>query len=108
MTDASVQRKTFSESVLAPVLDEYKRKEQALCGFMAMKGCRYNHELMVVGRAVNAWGAGKKTIELKDAEAQREFIGQIHFPDSVCQMAWVSECAGNSKGYLITYEPQPS
>ena len=93
------QRRIFEQQVLRPVLDSYKKAAQELCGFMALRGSRYDNKLMVVGRAVNRWGCGKSISDLKSLDAREKFIDGFFYPDGQCQMEWVARNAGNTGGY---------
>jgi len=93
------QREIFEETILCPVVDEYKKPSEALCGFMALKGHKYDGRLMVVGRAVNSWGDGKSTAELTAKAVRKKFIDQFYFQDTECQMRWVAGEAHYTGGY---------
>ena len=73
--------------------------DDAVTGFMAMKGRLYNRELMVVGRAVNGWTRRSWTPEaLASDEAVHEFVSVVQqsvtAPES-CPMQWVSKAWGS-------------
>lgn len=95
------QREIFEKLILGPVCENYPKRSEPLCSFMALEGDRYKNgrKLMVVGRAVNSWGDGKSTAELQDLDARKNVMDGVFYPDGECQMAWVVRDAGASDQY---------
>lgn len=66
-----------------------------LTGFIAMKGNKYNKELMVIGRSVNGWRGSIPLSELNDVKKREEFAEKVFNSvigqDNKCPMLWVTE-----------------
>lgn len=74
--------------------------DEPITGFMAMIGHEYNHELMVVGRAVNGWTQGWLPEALNTEMNQELFVNGILSSvqdGNPCPMTWVSNCWGNDR-----------
>lgn len=83
----------FENQILTSVARGYDSPKK-LTGFMARKGQLYNHEIMVVGRAVNGWiseADARLANEFVDAEKRTHFriASQSLDGDSICSMQWV-------------------
>ena len=97
------ERQLFARKVLAAVGREAVRlPEKEITGFMAMVGGLYDHDLMVVGRAVNGWDSGVLPEVLASYDAAERYSRNIL--DSVnrgepCPMRWVTDSWGNTQGY---------
>lgn len=83
----------FENQILTSVAHGYASPKK-LTGFMARKGQFYNHEIMVVGRAVNGWiseADARLANELVDTEKRAHFriASQCLDCNSVCSMQWV-------------------
>jgi len=97
----SSQGEIFQKQILAPIVENYGKNTEALCGFIALEGDKYKsgRKLMVIGRAVNGWGDGQSIAELQNPTARAEFVDGFVYPDGECQMAWVAKSAGASDTY---------
>lgn len=79
-----------------------------ITGFMAMVGKAYEHELMVVGRAVNGWTSEwypESLNEDRNVHAFTEGIFESVTKGTPCPMSWVSECWGNDQDYNTRRSP---
>ena len=93
------ERDVLAEKILLPVGRNATRLYHQVTGFLSMKGDRYDHKLMVVGRAVNGWTQGILPHELAEPLASERYAAEVF--DSVagsgrCPMTWVTDCWGNS------------
>lgn len=85
----------LSDKILAPIGQAHGQlPEQPLVGFMSMVGQAYSGSLMVVGRAVNGWGAEEKLpVELHSSDAARAYaeavLASVSDPAN-CPMSWVT------------------
>ena len=95
----------FAEKILAPVGERAsKLPNSKLTGFLAIKGHRYSHGLMVVGRSVNGWIEGRSPENLGDRGSREGYASKVYDKsvgeDERCPMAWVMDQWGpNVKGY---------
>lgn len=102
---ASTLHRDYLAEHLLPLIGQNSARlpNREITGFLSMAGKHYNHELMVVGRAVNRWGKGKYfPRELSDVATSQVFAEAIFksvTDDKACPMAWVTEGWGSSDEY---------
>lgn len=73
--------------------------EAKVTALYPIKGNRYNHELMVIGRAVNGWGESDKLpwrpADAVDIDERRRILQKVydfsHTSDGSCPMQWVAD-----------------
>ena len=92
----------FAEKILAPVGEmDCKLPNSKLTGFLATKGHRYSHDLMVVGRSVNGWTEGILPDNLADRGSRERYASTVYESvrgDERCPMAWVMDQWGQNDG----------
>lgn len=102
--ESNRERTLYARKVLGAVGDEYLSKTEApLTGFLAMRGSHYRTGgIMVVGRAVNGWTDGIHLNDLRDAKKAEAYAKKVQRSVEAgmsCQMRWVSDRWGASRGY---------
>jgi hypothetical protein len=98
------ERDLLVENILLPVgRNSDKLSNSKITGFLSMAGNQYNHELMVIGRAVNGWTEGVFPNELTEPILSNEYAEKVFNSvvgsNNYCPMTWVTECWGNSEDY---------
>ena len=85
----------MADKILFPIGQAHHQlPPRPLVGFMSMVGRAYSGELMVVGRAVNGWGAKEMLpVELDSSDASHtyaeEVLASVSDPTN-CPMGWVT------------------
>ena len=95
------QERLFEERILTPIGEAAPTLPQRkLSGFLAAKGCKYNNELMVVGRATNGWEGCAHPEEFVDPAFRETFARDITMSvGGDHPMAWVHQHWGAEKDY---------
>lgn len=99
------ERDFFAKEILSSVGRNANRlPDKELIGFLSMTGNRFDHELMVVGRAVNGWDVEViRPNELSTLASSEVYAGSVFssVTDNIgCPMTWVTKCWGNyDSGY---------
>lgn len=79
-------------------IESGKIREKEITTFFPMRGKLYNHELMVVGRAVNGWETKICPGELLDNEKRKEHLDSAyHIEEDVCPLSWVTNAWGGKQ-----------
>ncbi len=94
---ATEQERQLFKKVLASIGQEYVGPSASkVTGFMAMVGCRYDHKLMVVGRAPNGWICGilPENLASEADNYSRKVLESVN--KKPCPMSWVTERWGIS------------
>jgi hypothetical protein len=99
------EREIFEAKILSCVGQQAARLSASeVTGFLAMAGQAWDGELMVIGRAPNAWREGILPERLSSpAEvaqyAKRTQDDSVAGEDGECPMSWVTAAWGDTKGY---------
>ena len=97
------ERELFASKVLSAIGRQAERLASSeITGFLAMAGHAYDHDLMVVGRAVNGWTEGIAPGQLSTgAEADRyaRLVQESVRGNGACPMRWVTDGWGAGQGY---------
>lgn len=79
-------------------LNAGKIPEKNITTFFPMKGNLYNHELMVVGRAVNGWEEQITPEELLDNMKRKDYLRQTYLASQPqCPLSWVTKARGGEQ-----------
>ena len=93
LAERSRERQLIAE--VLKVVGQKTTSARKVTGFMAMVGKRYDHELMVVGRAVNGWIRGASPEELGSDVGAEDFsrlvLEGVSGKDDSCPMQWVTD-----------------
>ncbi|HIF9359576.1 hypothetical protein HWA77_25310 [Photobacterium damselae subsp. damselae] len=68
-----------------------------LCSFNAQKGNRYNHKLMIIGRAVNGWGNDFSLQTLEPSKLAQQVYKKA--TNKTCPLQWVIDSWGDTEDY---------
>jgi hypothetical protein len=104
--DRAEERRLLTEIAFAIGRSADTLRTEEITGAAAMVGREYNHELMVVGRAVNGWKASCYPSELTVAEKTEWFVtemfksgGDAEDTPETCALDWVNVHWGKVDDY---------
>jgi hypothetical protein len=79
----------LSDAILAAANQPRSTKHDFLTAFLGVAGRQYDHELMVVGRAVNGWDEWSPSKVVDGGENPLEIAKFAIKPSDPCPLAWV-------------------